>query len=411
MRLISSSFVLFVVLTELLDTNCCGQANTFPQCRTNPAPGYCMPYTITGGNVGQEDCGRTPYTSPNVTTYRCKRNPEGNDYAPDVWSACSTVRICVRDWDKFENMSNGSAEEFKERRCKTGIDMGLKDAVDDVLYRYKTVCSDYGSTFSKFYNGGTCADTFPDLPNCVVQIDMCTDSKSWYTLTNDYGVESTCGIARLPQKPRCFIVLNFTKNFTVQDYPNGVSKRWAEPGGCDCTTLKCKYSSLDEKCIDIESVLLHEFGHIFGLHHMMYCNSTCTLENQMQMEYSNYACGNELGNCDKCGFCALWCPAKCGYTGSSAINGNEYASPMSPRFELYPNPSPQAVNVVVSMPVANADLLVYDELGGIRESRDIHRSGNEAVLILDFAPYPNGTYYVVVTNTFGITSRTVIINR
>lgn len=220
-------------------------------------------------------------------------------------------------------------------------------------------------------------------------------------------------------------------NFTDQ-FKKGNSKY---PPRCWSGNCNGRLTLPDGKtqCMDLESILMHELGHILGLSHIggveynsgfdtfgHLCNTDQSMlpdnikRETMYLPYgeSNFDQRSNISCYMGCALKQLYCPERANVPiAGCIIDGIEIlvTTPYSPSLELYPQPSAQTVTLLIRTNVKYLTLEVYSGTGSIVERRRIEMNGLSQTITLPVHEYPSGVYYAVVYSKDGLTSARFVV--
>lgn len=242
--------------------------------------------------------------------------------------------------------------------------------------------------------------------NCDVQIRPIVDEKEFTDIRNGGTPISNPRIVFAQGWPggvdikgtyhNPIIQLAFTntiyEDIEEGDYTN-IGAAWSA-SGCDYTTgsALCP-GEIDKRCIDMETVLLHELGHILGIGHPDEAGCVSPMEKPYPSKDAMTPAGlgerRSLSKRDKCAICAVYCADDCDNLASIIELTDE-------GINLYPNPATNVLNISCKAGTAIRAVKIIDGSGRLLISAEmVDIQSTAAVSIADLVP---GTYFVVIVN-------------
>ena len=230
--------------------------------------------------------------------------------------------------------------------------------------------------------------------------------------------------------------LNVTDEFKQGHFPDAPPHCWS--GNCNGSFTVANGA----ECMDLETILMHEIGHMLGLAHLGGVENNpgfdtfgdgCNTDNSMLPDdinnetikngYDEHTFGNRSNiSCYMwCAMAQLYCPTHA-FTSRVIISNTNcipdptdvkeilVSTPNSPYIELYPQPSAQIVTLVIRTNVKYLTLDVYSRTGSLVEKRRIEMRGTSEIFTLPVHEYPSGVYYIVLFSDEGLTSARFVVS-
>lgn len=191
------------------------------------------------------------------------------------------------------------------------------------------------------------------------------------------------------------IQLAFTKT-VYEDHEYGnyteIGVAWSV-SGCDHSTgsALCP-GEKNKRCIDMETVLLHEMGHILGIGHPQEDGCVPHLEKPYPSNDAMTSVGfgerRTLSRRDECALCAIYCANECDKT-ASIINDE-----MESEYMIYPNPAGDVVNIMSRKSKNLRGVKVIDAVGRVLVQSE--NLANLRVVAISLEKLISGTYFLVI---------------
>lgn len=344
---------------------------------------------------------------------RCMENPSQLQNIPML---TFPITICINSYliNLYDN-----PEYFKEHKCnqsKRFIDM-LEPAIRNVAQKWLNICSNHSG--EPLFNIVITNEVCPDES---ILIGESSRESVWNdpSLLKDRKIEDVPAMG-WPSMPLPdgnmslpYILLNATKKWHNPNIATGFKGQvWSD--GTDCSTLNsqsyCERNGMI--CRDLESILMHEFGHVLGLAHPNDPLTQCvgaTDQDIMWSKLSNLP-KRDLSPRDKCAFCKLYCPAEC--NSISEIH-NSINNVIDVSFNLYPNPvhrNHKFIWLEYNLP-RNTDftLKILDASGKIViEKKYIDKYEGHFIERINIYKFNSGLYYVLISSGSSIYSRSLVV--
>jgi len=189
------------------------------------------------------------------------------------------------------------------------------------------------------------------------------------------------------------IYMNFTRELSTDLYQPQYTtwgRMWAFSGQCspDGNQLKCDVSEKENKvCISVETVLLHELGHMLGLAHPRSNGCNGSIPSIMT---SNTNLGESFNQsvqlADKCAIRNIYCP--------DALTSFDDLSRPANMVEVYPNPTKSGVMLEYPRSWQVKRIIVYNELGEV--TTKIWVNNHEVPTFITEKCFSRGINYIVL---------------
>ncbi|MFA6233626.1 MAG: T9SS type A sorting domain-containing protein [Bacteroidota bacterium] len=291
-------------------------------------------------------------------------------------------RLCV-DWQ----LSDLSSQFYRNVCDPNGFGTKFVNALNAALNAWNNICPP--GTIQIDYVAGACDGE-------IEPIARVEDWKSQYTAnpkspTADFAEAWPGGYTKdgIDLPPR--IIMNFTKELS-ESIAGHKGIVWAFDGQCSqlmggwyqCNTNGGSY---DKWCISVESILLHEIGHILGLGHPDADGCNVTSKSAMaDAQNGGYSFGKKVELYDKCAIKSIYCPEDL-----TSIN---YQYHTQSEISVFPNPAYESLMIQYPSMWRVNMFRMYDIIGNI--VFETKERKEDTMIILDINRIPKGTYYLVL---------------